>query len=284
MKTRFLTYTALMVSLLWSPQSIAQERLVQSNDFGTTDWIDGYVEASGNGTSRYMGNRVQEELMAKQAARTTAQSRLLEMINGVRLTGISTLGAQSLGDTRAATRIKGTLRGARLVSEKVTWFDDKSSRRGEVPMAEVVLRLCISPVCKETPVNLTTASLIDPTQKSKIRKAEEPVEPEGPSAIIIDLEQALYLPALSPEIINEDNDIIYSQDSVDQDAIQQNGLIHYSKSIEKAMALSIAGPNPRVIKAVRITKDNRIVLSNVDGASLVGSKPLSLAHVIVALD
>lgn len=284
MKTRFLTYTALMVSFLWNVQSIAQDSLIQSNDLGTTDWIEGYVEASGNGTSRYMGNRIQEELMAKQAARTTAQSRLLEMINGVRLTGISTLGAQGLGDTRAASRIKGTLRGARLVSEKVTWHEDKSSRRGEVPMAEVTLRLCMSPVCKDTPVNLTTASLFDSTQKTVTKLTEKSVQSDGPSAIIIDLEQALYLPALAPEVINEDNETIYSQDIVDQDAIQQNGLIHYSKSVEKARMLPVSGSNPRVIKAVRITKDNRIVLSNSDGARLVGLKALSLAHVIVALD
>jgi len=284
MKMHFLTYVALMASLLWTAQSDAQDAFVQSSENGTTDWIEGYVEASGNGTSRYMGNRIQEELMAKQAARTTAQSRLLEIIKGVRLTGISTLGANAQGDVRAASRIKGTLRGARLVSQTVTWHEDKSSRRGEVVMAEVTLRICISPACKDTDDNLTTASFI--SQAPSEVKQNDPItdEANGPSAIIIDLEQSLYLPALAPEIINEDNQTIYSQDIVDQDSLKQSGIIHYTKSVDTGKALSISGDSPRVVKIIRITKDNRIVLSNSDGAGLKGLNALRLGHVIVALD
>lgn len=146
--------------------SYAQDGWQEATPDGVTDWTNGYVEATGQGSSRYMGNRVQEELMAKQAARTTAQARLLEIIKGIRLTGLTTIGTLGSGDTRAATRIKGTLRGARQISEQVTWHEDKTSRRGETVLAEVTLRVCITPTCQATTQNLTGASLNLPQNRS----------------------------------------------------------------------------------------------------------------------
>jgi hypothetical protein len=283
MRTHLLVTVALTVSLFWTIELYAQDGLLETTEQGKTDWVEGYVEASGQGTSRYMGNRIQEELMAKQAARTSAQSRLLETINGVRLTGLSTLGTQGQGDMRAASRIKGVVRGARVVSETVTWQEDKSSRRGEVPLAEVILRLCMSAACKETQQNLTTTSLADPSAPSLVKDVVAD-QAEGPSAVIIDLEKALYLPALAPEIINEDGEIVYSQDSIDEAALEQSGIVNYSKSVIEAKNLSISGANPIILKAERITKDNRIVLSNTNSAQIKGISALRLARVIVAMD
>lgn len=261
----------------------AQTPFVETTELGTTDWVNSYVEATGQGTSRYMGNRVQEELMAKQAARTTAQARLLEIVKGIRLSGISTLGAQAQSDTRAASRIKGTLKGARSINETVTWHEDKSSRRGEVVMAQVTLRLCVSPACTETRENLTRASLKASTKPKTAPNVPKTSEGDY-SAVIIDLQQAMFLPALSPEIINEKADTIYSQDVVDDEVATQKGLIHYEKSVELAKKNEISGPNPFIVSAQRVSTDNRIVLSNEDAAKIHNLPALKLGRVIVAMD
>ncbi|SCA56819.1 exported hypothetical protein [Candidatus Terasakiella magnetica] len=264
-------------------QSWALDGWVEASDDATTNWSQGYVEASAQGTSRYMGNRVQEELMAKQAARTTAQARLLEIIKGIRLTGLTTIGTHGAGDTRAATRIKGTLRGARAIDEKITWHKDSSSRRGEVVMAEVTMRVCISPACQDTKQNLTNASLdLKPTAPQTTPKA--PASTSRYSAVIIDLEQAMYLPALAPQVINEKQEMVYSQDSVDPAAVMEKGLIHYSKSVEKAKTLEITGENPLVVSALRISKDNQIVLSNKDAQMMRPLEAVKQGRLIVALD
>jgi len=271
---------ALSLSLVLTTPLAAQDGWQESTDTGLTDWSNGYVEATGQGTSRYMGNRIQEELMAKQAARTTAQARLLEIVKGIRLTGLSTIGAKGAGDTRAATRIKGTLRGAHTVSQTVNWHKDKTSRRGETALAEVTLRLCMTPACQETNANLTNASLgLDPQTSPDAAPA-----PSETSAVIIDLEQALYLPALAPEIINEQNQTIYSSASVSEQAATQNGLTRYAKTVDKAKSLPMSGPNPLVVPAQRISKDNRIVLSNDDAAKVARHAALTEGRVIIALD
>ncbi|NVK20461.1 MAG: hypothetical protein HWE30_17340 [Methylocystaceae bacterium] len=262
----------------------ASDPLVETGPNGSIDWSQGYVEATGQGTSRYMGNRIQEELMAKQAARTTAQARLLEQVNGIRLTGLSTLGAHSQSDTRAATRIKGTLKGAKTVSETAIWHKDESSRRGEVVLAEITLRLCVSPSCRETSDDLTTASLAETPPNTKQTEKAPSVETTGPTAVIIDLNKALYLPALAPEVIDENDVIVYSQDMVSEEAVREKGLIHYTKTVDQAKTLSISGKSPVVLTAKRITKDNRIVLSQNDGQTLSGLPAAKLGRVIVALD
>lgn len=272
MKSPVLTF---LFSLALITSAQAEDPFIETSQLGTTDWVEGYVEATGQGTSRYMGNRIQEELMAKQAARTVAQARLLEIVKGVRITGLTTIGAQAQGDTRAATRIKGTLRGAKTVDEKATWHKDDTSRRGEVVMAEVTLRLCVSPACTETKDNLTEASLNIKPQASQNTEH---------SAVIIDLNQALYLPALAPEIIDESNRLIYSQEILAENASQIKGLVHYAKTIAKARALNIAGPSPMVITAKRITADNRIVISKKDADTLQSLPAIKQGHLIVALD
>lgn len=271
---------ALSLSLVLTTPLAAQDGWQEATDAGLTDWSNGYVEATGQGTSRYMGNRIQEELMARQAARTTAQARLLEIIKGIRLTGLSTIGAKGAGDTRAATRIKGTLRGARSVSDKVSWHTDKTSRRGETVLAEVTLRLCMTPACQETKVNLTDATLgLDPETMPDAAPA-----PTETSAVIIDLQQALYLPALAPEIINEQNQTIYSPASVNEQAATQNGLTHYAKTVDTARSLPQSGANPLVVPAQRISKDNRIVLSDKNAAKIANHAALKEGRLIIALD
>ncbi|WP_135076297.1 hypothetical protein [Terasakiella sp. SH-1] len=267
-------------TMAFSCLALAQDGWVEAGKHALTDWSEGYVEATGQGTSRYMGNRIQEELMAKQAARTTAQARLLETIKGIRLTGLTTIGTHGAGDTRAATRIKGTLKGAQTIDEKISWHKDKSSRRGEVVMAEVTLRVCISPTCQATPENLTKATL---GLKSSPTTQKTPPSTDT-SAVIIDLEQAMYLPALSPEVVNESGTIIYSQDTVAENTIVDKGLIHYAKSVEKAKQLEISGPSPKIIKALRITAENQIVVSNNDSDKIRTLDAVKQGRMIVALD
>ncbi len=278
MKTPFLSF---IFAFAFLSQASAEDRLVTTTDLGTTDWVEGYVEATGQGTSRYMGNRIQEELMAKQAARTTAQARLLEIIKGIRVTGLSTLGTQAQGDTRAATRIKGTLKGARTVVENITWHKDETARRGEVVMADVTLRICVSPSCTDTKQNLTSATLdLDNAEPNPIKA----VSKVGPTAVIIDLEKALYLPALAPEVISEDGTTVYSQETVHPDIARLKGLIHYTKTVDQAKAMELSGNDPLIVTATRITKDNRIVLSNKDATSLRTLDVLQNGRLIVALD
>lgn len=280
MKVSFFMTTLLTLGICTA--AYAQDGWQEASPEGLTDWTNGYVEATGQGTSRYMGNRVQEELMAKQAARTTAQARLLEIIKGIRLTGLTTIGTLGSGDTRAATRIKGTLRGARQISEQISWHADKTSRRGETVLAEVTLRVCITPTCQATTQNLTGATLDLP------KTTDLPVKPVSSgnetTSVIIDLEQALYLPALAPEIIDENDKTIYSQDSVNAEITANTGLIHYAKDIAKAQKMSISGSNPLIIKAVRVSPDNRIVLSESDGQKITPLDALKQGHLIVALD
>jgi hypothetical protein len=257
---------------------LAQENWVETDQNGLTDWTDGYVEATGYGSARYMGNKVQEELMARQAARTSAQARLLEIVNGVRLTGLSTLGTESQNNTRAATRIKGTIKGARVMKEDANWHEDKTSRRGEVVMAEVTLRLCISPRCAETADNLTKASLKPAKEDPKIADQSEE------SAIILDLNKALYLPSIAPEIIDESGTLIFNEDKLSQKAVQDHGVVQYVKTLAQAKEHPLSGSQPVIISALEINQLNQIVIRSTDADTIKESPALYNGKLIISLD
>lgn len=266
---------------LLSFAALANDPFVEENALGVTDWTNGYVEAQGQGSARYMGSKVQEELMAKQAARTMAQARLLELVKGIRVTGLTTLGEHAQSDTRAATRVKGTLRGAKSIKENVTWHEDKTARRGEVVMAEVTLRLCVSQACSDSPQNLTNAVFEQKLQPGEQKK--EKLETTGPSSVIIDLQQALYFPALSPEVIDENGSLIYAQTTVGAQA-QKDGLVQYAKTVQAAKELDQSGPSPLIISALKVSKDNKIVVSQENAERLQDVAALREGRLIVALD
>lgn len=261
-----LTHTcALLVGFaLSSFPAVANEGWQEENSLGTTDWSRGVIETTGQGTARYIGNKIQEEMMAKQAAKTDAQVKLLELVKGVRLTGLTTLGADGQGQSRAATRIKGLLTGAKVIDSKIDWTEDKSSRRGEVPFAQVTLRLCLNQTCS-------------PSQKVEAASNAED------SAVIIDLEQALFLPSLAPQIQSQSGETLYSENIATQ-ITGDAPYAHYVKSVERARAHPIGQSNAVIIKAIGINPDNHILISDDDANRIKGLPALKQGKLLIALD
>lgn len=267
-----------LAALLALPISAGADSLREEAAHGTTDWHAGYIEATGQGTARYMGNRIQEELMAKEAARMSAQARLLGQIEGVRLTGLATLGQSAQNNTRAATRIKGTLKGAKVVSETVSWHPDETARRKAVPLAEVTLRVCLMPGCASN-----DASFVSPLPETSEAPAYDPEQTDH-SALILDLNQALYLPTLAPEILTESGETVYSHQHVETQTARTKGLIHYTRSLDEAHALDISGASPLVVPIVKVNEANQLIISDADAARFKNAAFLGQGRVIVALD
>lgn len=279
---RFFSLSCTVLSLLlWQgPNAQAQNNdpFREESAIGTTDWTQGTLEATGQGTARYMGNKAQEELLAKQAARTMAQARLVELVRGVRVTGLTTLDAHARSDTRAATRIRGMLKGAQTVTETVTWQPDSESRRGESVLAEVTLRLCLQAPCAGP--SLSTASFEAPAStapQSTQADAEQ-------SAVILDLNQALYLPSLAPQVVDAQGAVLFDQSYVNADARTQKGLIHYTQSVAEAQNIIGSTAPITILEVAHINDENQIVLSGDTADQLRDHAALALGRVYVALD
>lgn len=273
----------------------AQElrREVETADTVTvTDWEQGFVDVTGSATARFTGNRVQEELMAKAAARLVAQARLVEILRGIRVTGKTTVEKFVVADQRIGARLEGFVKGAITLTDSLEWRADPAADRGEVPLAMVKLRLCITrshALCRQRSSSLIGA-LQEPHATTRVaKKAKVAVPPKRYTGLIVDLENELFLPVLLPEIVTWSGTVVYGRDQVDNGILAQHGMARYTRTILQAKDLTLVGKAPLIVKAVAVTDDNKIVISDADAAIIGGVASqagnfLADARVAIALD
>lgn len=116
----------------------------------------GLVTASGFGTvdAAKAVNSVQAKMMAKRAAMLDAQRQLSEQVRGVQLTGGTTVKDYEVTSDIVATRVKGILQGAFVVSSDI-------DKEADSFVAEVVLGVCIDDSVPECEGKQTLRSALD---------------------------------------------------------------------------------------------------------------------------
>ena len=261
-----------------------------ADSLSVTDWAQGFVDVTGSATARFTGNRVQEELLAKSAARLVAHARLVEVLKGIRVTGKTTVANMVVADQKIDARFEGFVKGAVTLAENVEWRTDPAADRGEVPFASVTLRLCMTrshAACRDS-------SLIETLPGAKaVSRAPDPPRPPEPSVrytgLIVDLENVLFLPVLLPEIVTRSGTVLYSRGHVEPAVLRQSGVVRYARTVGQAIRLPLVGGAPLIVKAVEVTDDNRIVVSETDAAIIqLASRRtddfLSGGRVVIALD
>ena len=293
----------LVVGLLYSTPSEAAgpliERVTKGNTTSVINWGEGFVETTAHGTARYTGNRVQEKLMALQAARTIAQARLVEVLEGVRVTGMTTVETFITTEQTVVTRVSGFLAGAITVKEEVTWEKDTSSKRGEVPEGRVTLRVCLTRQtldCRNSDAAVidvlqasseTSPSISELLQNNEVQNAP-PLPPPSVTGLILDLERQLFLPVLSPEVVAADGAVVFNHALVTKRSLNRNGVVHYANSVDEARPMRIAGNNPMIVKVVDVTDNNRIVVSSEDARRVLEAARhgdfLTSGRVVIVLD
>lgn len=273
----------------------AQEfrREVETADTVTvTDWEQGFVDVTGSATARFTGNRVQEELMAKAAARLVAQARLVEILRGIRVTGKTTVENFLVADQRIGARFEGFVKGAITLADSLEWRADPAADRGEVPLATVKLRLCMTRshiLCRQRPSSLIGALQEAHATTRLANKAKVAVPAKRYTGLIVDLENKLFLPVLFPEIVTRSGTVVYGRDQVDEGMLAQRGMARFTRTISQAKDLTLVGDAPLIVKAVTVTDDNKIVISEADATIVSGlagqaDNILAEARVAIALD
>lgn len=139
----------------WSSGAVAQssDAFVRTekteNAEVVENWQQGYLQATGIGTSDPMDNQVQAKAMALQAARVVAQARLVELIEGVTLRSKIVVENAAVGKQLIASEAKGTIEGAVTVDKSVKWVSSNDYGSGEkIPEAKVTLRVCMQNFAK----------------------------------------------------------------------------------------------------------------------------------------
>jgi hypothetical protein len=307
------TLNALFGIVLLCCANAATAQLVQKQKKGpvtsVVNWQQGYAETTARGTARFTGNIVQEELMALEAARIMAKAGLVELLQGIRVTGATTVGEFMTRDSSVRIRFSGILKGAIPTGESVEWVNDKSAERGKVPLGHATFRICLfhdEEKCKK--LTLAVVDLFAPPpelnalappaahRRSASRERSTAVPQKnrshaGPvvTGLIVDLGNRLFLPVLSPEIVSEDGKPVFNMAMVTRRHVTGNSTVRYTAAVENAHKMALVGANPLTVQAVDITDDNRIVVSTGEATKITkaiesGTSFLAEGRVVIALD
>ena len=258
----------------------------------TINWQRGYIETTARGTARFTGNIAQEELMALEAARVLAKAGLVEMLNGIKVTGTTTVAQFMTRNSTVTARFSGLLRGAVPVAESVKWVEDKAAKRGKVAVGRATYRVCLiheDETCRKKA--MAVIDLVRPPSKTVASTSQRGTTHRElvVTGLIVDLGNKLFLPVLSPEIVTTEGKIVFSMTMVTKRHATGNSTVRYSTAVEYARKMQLVGANPMTVQAVDITDDNRIVVSarsaqRIASAVKEGATFLAEGRIVIALD
>ena len=224
---------------------------------GTTDWGTGTIQVTGNGVgkAKYKNSSPgQYMLTARQAARMDAQRKLAEYVDGVYVTGNSSMADLALEDDRVSTMLKGVvLKNAIEVGEPIF---NKEYGTCEVRME---LRMFGGPS------SLSAAAFLPFKDEPKVA-FPQPVDTKvinqptivnnNYTGLVIDCSGMNINFVMSPVIKNANGQAIYGHQNLDYDKIIVNGMASYAEDAYDQISRSRAGNNPLVIKATSLADLN----------------------------
>ncbi|MGA1845719.1 hypothetical protein [Deferribacter abyssi] len=208
----------------------------------------------------------QRRYAALRAAKVVAQRDLLEVIQGVTVSGDTTVQNGLLVNDVIRSTVQGFLQGAR---ECGRYYD----------MTQGVGYVCLEVGTK----SFVTAMFRDQNARQAIFQAVSPapsfqpqVVPPTPQVydgLIVDTTGTNFRPALINRILNDKGEILYDPTKIAEDILAQRGCGDYTNEIGKAKAiLSERGVNnPLIVKAIGVVKYTDVKISADDATAVFAS-------------
>lgn len=220
---------------------------------------EGYILVVGQGLPMAGGSPARQRLTAIRAAEVTAYRRLAEIINGVYVSGQTTVRDCTLESETVKTAVSGLIKGARKVHEEWNPVDGAAvvfmqvGVRGPDSVAEVMYNAYISAAPGRALLQAVsyTPPAMAPAAAS-VAPAAKPVAPVEPfDGLIIDARELGFQPALINRIFSSKGEALYDPSKVSQKILVEQGAGEYTNTIEKARAaLEARGAKaPMVVKA-----------------------------------
>jgi len=234
----------------------------------TQAFIQGRLVIKGEGVPKEgITNPGQKELTAKRAATVTAQRNIAEVLNGVIITGQTTVKDMALESDHIKSTVEGMIKGAHIVYEaydslkgiavvylsiKVDGTDGLSGQL--LPQIVPTLPPPTAPVYAPPP----PAAMV-------------PVEPpQLHDALILDIREHPFKPALINRILAQNGEILYDPTKIAQNILVERGAGDYTNDVGKAKALlsERGSKNPMVVKALSVVKFTDVQVSGDDAAGI----------------
>lgn len=238
-----------------------QKRNLNLTDSSQEALANGYVLVVGEGLPMAGGSPARQRMTAIRAAEISAYRRLAEIVDGVYVTGQTTVRECALESDVVKTAVSGLIKGARKVHQEWNSVDGVAlvfmqiGVRGPDGVAEKLYssyinaepgRALLQTVAYTPPVQMPPAAM--PANMP----AAKPIEPvESHDGLIVDARELGFQPALINRIFSSKGESLYDPSKISQKILVEQGAGEYTNTIEKARAaLEARGAKaPMVVKA-----------------------------------
>lgn len=239
----------------------------------TQAFIQGKLVVKGEGLPKKdAATSGEKELTAKRAATAVAQRNVAEVLNGVIVTGQTTVKDMALESDQIRSTVEGMIKGAQVI------YEAYDSLRGiavvylaiQVDGADGLNGQLLPQVLSALPPP-TAPAYVPPVAPSPAPPAALPVEPAQPyDALILDIKEHTFKPALINRILAQNGEILYDPTKIAQNILVERGAGDYTNDVGKAKAiLSERGSkNPMVVKVVGVVKFTDVQVSGDDAAGI----------------
>ena len=214
--------------------SWAQEKLfkpfIESRPNGKVDWDNGYFYGVGQGSLKLNGNSQAQALKVAQAG---ALSSILQVAARIRVDDQRTL--LDLEQQQIIIRIQGLI--------EYEPFDQQTIKKGGDSFMQVTYRAPLRGVKGLTRQLLTRfRDSVTPLQEMPVSQSKAEADASLPWLVLdargLTADRSPQ-PALFPKIVTENNETVSDANTVDEEALVEQGMIHYVVSNKKPEEISL---------------------------------------------
>lgn len=237
-----------------------EKRNLDLTDSPQEAMTDGYILVVGQGLPMAGGTPARQRMTAIRAAEVAAYRRLAEIVDGVYVSGQTTVRECSLESDVVKTAVSGLIKGARKVHEEWDPVDGVAvvfmqiGVRGPDGVAEAMYSAYINAAPGKA--MLRTAVYTPPVLVADATPAAaQVIKPAAPAEVhdglIIDARELGFQPALINRIFSGKGEALYDPSKVSQKILVEQGAGEYTNTIEKARAALEArgAKTPMIVKA-----------------------------------
>ena len=250
--------------------------VIEKSESGEINYSELKIRATGMGAiSGEEKTPGEARLGATMVARYDAYRKLIETVNGVRLTSETTIRNSVLESDVIRTQVSGMVRGAKQVGEVKYLSDTSIELTLEVPLSGIMdLVLPRTDTAELPPAGEMTSTTETPAAgvPAESALAAPAIAGQPVTGLIIDARGLGVKPSMSPRILADDGSVLYGPGKYTRDFAITQGVVGYHKDIEAAKNDTRVAGNPLTIKGVRTsgTLATDVIISMSDAQQAAG--------------
>lgn len=234
-------------------------------------FVTGTIVVKGEATADRTLPVGQRRLMAMRGAKVEAYRNVAEIVDGVAVTGETTVQNMSAASDLVRSTVQGFVKGAQVVREAYDPLTDVATVYLSVPLtgpngliAQILPQVVPMVPQPQVPMYQPPADMT-------------PVIEARYDGLILDVRHEPFKPALINRVFTRNGEVIYDPTRIAQNILVERGAAEYTNDVGKAKALlgERGSNNPMVIKAAGLVKATDVEVNPDDAGAIFTSNQQS---------